>query len=96
MKDAALRAASTQGGGRLRRPPSCVDSFMDGCVAVAEPEAVAVCTMHIFPVCTMLLLVLNGLFEKFLKNNTLFSRGPGFPDFTSFYEPGQPSGGNSF
>ena len=59
MKEAALRAASTQGGWRLRRPPPCVDSFMDGCVAVAEAEAeavavaVAVCTMHIFPVCTM-------------------------------------------
>ena len=35
----ALRAASTQGGGRLRRPPPCVDSFMDECVAVAVAEA---------------------------------------------------------
>ena len=34
MKVAALRAASTKGGGRLRRPPPFVDSFMDGCVAV--------------------------------------------------------------
>ena len=34
MKEAALRAASTKGGGRLRRPPPFVDSFMDGCVAV--------------------------------------------------------------
>ena len=42
MKEAALRAASTQGGGRLRRPPPCVDSFMDECVAVAVAEAVAV------------------------------------------------------
>ena len=42
MKEAALRAASTQGGGRLRRPPPCVDSFMDECVAVAAAEAVAV------------------------------------------------------
>ena len=38
MKEAALRAASSQ------HPPPCVDSFMDGCVAVvvAEAEAVAV------------------------------------------------------
>ena len=97
--------------------------------AVAVPVAVCtmhispVCTMHISPVCAMPLLVLNGLFEKFLKNNTLFPEGrvfrilhaftsPGSPpgatvsekrypvfqmlDFTSFYEPGQPSGGNSF
>ena len=42
MKEAALRAASTQGGGRLRRPPPCVDSFMHECVAVAVAEAVAV------------------------------------------------------
>ena len=42
MKEAALRAASTQGGGRLRHPPPCVDSFMDECVAVAVAEAVAV------------------------------------------------------
>ena len=40
MKEAALHAASTQGGGAKRRPP-CVDSFMDGCVAVAVAEAVA-------------------------------------------------------
>ena len=39
---------STQGGGRLRRPPPCVEaaqsaaSFMDECVAVAVAEAVAV------------------------------------------------------
>ena len=30
MKEAAIRAASTKGGGRLRRPPPFVDSFMDG------------------------------------------------------------------
>ena len=30
MEEAALRAASTKGGGRLRRPPPFVDSFMDG------------------------------------------------------------------
>ena len=43
MKEAALRAASTQGDGGLRPPPPCVDSFMDGCVAVAVTvvEAVA-------------------------------------------------------
>ena len=41
MKEAALRAASTQGGGASRRPP-CVDSFMGECVAVAVAEAVAV------------------------------------------------------
>ena len=41
IEEAALRAASTQGGGRLRPPPPCVDSFMDGCVAVAVAEAVA-------------------------------------------------------
>ena len=32
MKEAALRAASTKGGGRLRRPPPFVDSFMDVCI----------------------------------------------------------------
>ena len=42
MKEAALRAVSTQGGGGLRPPPPCVDSFMDGCVAVAVPETVTV------------------------------------------------------
>ena len=31
IQEAALRAASTKGGGRLQRPPSFVDSFMDGC-----------------------------------------------------------------
>ena len=36
MKEAALRAASTKGGGRLRRPPPFVDSFMDGCVGAGE------------------------------------------------------------
>ena len=38
MKEAALRAASTKGGGRLRRPPPFVDSFMDGCVAAVQVE----------------------------------------------------------
>ena len=42
MKEVALRAASRQVGGRRRRPPACVDSFMDECVAVAEAVAVAV------------------------------------------------------
>ena len=32
MKGAALRAASTKGGGRLRRPLPFVDIFIDGCV----------------------------------------------------------------
>ena len=36
MKEAALRAASTKGGGRLRQPPPFVDSFMDGCVGAGE------------------------------------------------------------
>ena len=36
IKEAALRAASTKGGGRLRRPPPFVDSFMDGCVGAGE------------------------------------------------------------
>ena len=43
MKEAALRAASTQGGaGAFGARPPCVDSFMDECVAVAVAEAVAV------------------------------------------------------
>ena len=37
IKEAALRAASTKGGGGLRRPPPFVDSFMDGCVG-ASPK----------------------------------------------------------
>ena len=36
MKEAALRAASTKGGGRLRRPPPFVDSFIDGFVGAGE------------------------------------------------------------
>ena len=80
MKEAALRAASTQGGGGLRRPPPCVDSFMDGCVAVAvavaEAEsvavAVAICTIHIFPVCTI------HIFQIFTVDNaSLFGVGRG-------------------
>ena len=38
IKEAALRAASTKGGGRLRRPPPFVDSFMDGRVADVQVE----------------------------------------------------------
>ena len=38
IEEAALRAASTKGGGRLRRPPPFVDSFMDGCVAAVQVE----------------------------------------------------------
>ena len=38
LKEAALRAASTKSGGRLRRPPPFVDSFMDGCVAAVQVE----------------------------------------------------------
>ena len=41
MKEAALRATSTQRGGASRRTP-CVDSLMDGCVAVAVAVAEAV------------------------------------------------------
>ena len=36
MKEAALRAASTKGGGRLRQPPPFVASFMDGGVGAGE------------------------------------------------------------
>ena len=38
IKEAALRAASTKGGGRLRRPPPFVDSFMDGCGEAGEAQ----------------------------------------------------------
>ena len=38
MKEAARSAASTKGGGRLRRPPPFVDSFMDGCVVAVQVE----------------------------------------------------------
>ena len=38
IKEAALRAASTKGGDRLRRPPPFVDSFMDGCVLTVHVE----------------------------------------------------------
>ena len=38
MKEAALRAASTKGGGRLRQPPPFVDSFVDGCVVAVQVE----------------------------------------------------------
>ena len=42
MKEAALGAASTHGGGGLWLRPPCVDSFMDRCVAVVVAEAEAV------------------------------------------------------
>ena len=41
IKEAALRAASTKGGGRLRRPPPFVDSFMDGCGEAVEAAEAA-------------------------------------------------------
>ena len=37
-KEAALRAASTKGGGRLQRPPAFVDSSVDGCVVAVQVE----------------------------------------------------------
>ena len=53
IKEAALRAASTKGGGRLRRPPPFVDSFMDGCgeaVEAAEAAEPAIARIsHDFP-----------------------------------------------
>ena len=36
IKGAAFGRPSTKGGGRLRRPPPFVDSFMDGCVGAGE------------------------------------------------------------
>ena len=44
IKEAALRAASTKGGGRLRRPPPFVDSFMDGCGEAVEAAEAAEAT----------------------------------------------------
>ena len=41
IKEAALRAASTKGGGCLRRPPPFVDSFMDGCREAVEAAEAA-------------------------------------------------------
>ena len=53
IEEAALRAASTKGGGRLRRPPPFVDSFMDGCgeaVEAAEAAEPAIARIsHDFP-----------------------------------------------
>ena len=40
IKEAALRAASTNGGGRLRRHPPFVDSFMDGCGEAGEAQGI--------------------------------------------------------
>ena len=47
--DGASRRLHTGGGGRLRHPPPCVDSFMDECVAVAVAETVAVAVAEINP-----------------------------------------------
>ena len=38
IKEAALCATSTKGGGRLQRPPPFVDSFMDGFVVAVQVE----------------------------------------------------------
>ena len=40
IKEAALRVASTKGGGRLRRPPPFVDSFMDGGGEAGEAQGI--------------------------------------------------------
>ena len=40
IKEAALRAASTKGGGRLRWPPPFVDSFVDGCGEAGEAQGI--------------------------------------------------------
>ena len=46
IKEAALRAASTKGGGRLRRPPPFVDSFMDGCGEAGEAQGILKGSFH--------------------------------------------------
>ena len=75
MKEEALRAASTQGSGRLRRPPPCVKSFMDGCVAVCTMHIFPVCTMHIFPVCTMHIFPVCTMHKAFWSSaGNLFSQ----------------------
>ena len=38
--EAALRAASTKGDGRLRRSPPFVDFFMDGCGEAGEAQGI--------------------------------------------------------
>ena len=52
MKVAALRAASTKGGGRLGRPPPFVDSFMDGFVAAKEVADAAGTHANVCKTCT--------------------------------------------
>ena len=52
MKEAALRAASTKGGGRLRRPPPFVDSFMDGFVEAKEAAGAAQTHVNLGKTCT--------------------------------------------
>ena len=52
VKEAALRAASTKGGGRLRRPPPFVDSFMDGCVGAGEAAGAAETHVNVRKTCT--------------------------------------------
>ena len=47
MKVAALRAASTKGGGSLRRPPPFVDPFMGGFVAAKEAADAADTTANV-------------------------------------------------
>ena len=52
MKEAALRAASTKDGGRLRRPPPFVDSFMDGFVEAKEAAGAAQTHVNLGKTCT--------------------------------------------
>ena len=52
IKEAALRAASTKGGGRLRRPPPFVDSFMDGFVEAKEAAGAAQTHVNLGKTCT--------------------------------------------
>ena len=52
IKEAALRAASTKGCSRLRRPPPFVDSFMDGCVGAGEAADAAETHVNVRKTCT--------------------------------------------
>ena len=52
IEEAALRTASTKGGGRLRRPPPFVDSFMDGCVEAGEAADAAETHVNVRKTCT--------------------------------------------
>ena len=52
IREAALRAASTKGGGRLRRPTPFVDSFMDGCVGAGEAADAAETHVNVRKTCT--------------------------------------------